>query len=110
VSVANERKTDIYLVKDEGIYLMVFGDKNIVEYARGCNPKTTSDTDYMWDHCRDIAGGDDFGEIIAPVDHFQDLLNRGAKSVSIYISPTEFRIEANVLKNTKAPQLQAHVS
>jgi len=57
------RNKNVHLVKDDGIYMMVFGptaEKNTIAYAIGFNPKT--DGDDVWDRARDVAGGDDFGE------------------------------------------------
>lgn len=57
------RNKNVHLVKDDGIYMMVFGptaEQNTIAYAIGFNPKT--DGDDVWDRARDAVGGDDFGE------------------------------------------------
>ena len=67
----------LWLVKDEGIYLMspgVFPDADPaqqpprppVSYARGFDP-TRDDRMAVWDRARDAVGGDDFSEEI-PID------------------------------------------
>lgn len=58
-----ERK-DLYLVKDQGVYMMAGGEAaedNKVCYARGFNP-SVDDFDDWYDTSHDILGGDDFAE------------------------------------------------
>jgi hypothetical protein len=55
----------LWLVKDDGIYLMSNGvsDRECGEaYAVGFDPKRDQD---VWDLSRDAAGGDDFSEFLA---------------------------------------------
>jgi len=86
----------LWLVKDEGIYLMncykkdtEFLKKDFVVYARGFNPKTL-DRGLVWDRARQISG-DDFAEniplnatMIKNIVHGLDL--------HIYISEKEIRV------------------
>ncbi|MCY4641756.1 MAG: DUF3085 domain-containing protein [Gammaproteobacteria bacterium] len=57
-------KPALWLVKDNGIYIMSNGDgdnRPDVVYAQGYNPNKDGD---MWDKCRDAMGGDDCCELI----------------------------------------------
>ena len=86
----------LWLVKDEGIYLMncykkteEFLKKDFVVYARGFNPKTL-DRGIVWDRAREISR-DDFAEniplnatMIKNIVHGLDL--------HIYISEKEIRV------------------
>ena len=86
----------LWLVKDEGIYLMncykkteEFLKKDFVVYARGFNPKTL-DRGLVWDRAREISR-DDFAEniplnatMIKNIVHGLDL--------HIYISEKESRV------------------
>ena len=86
----------LWLVKDEGIYLMncykkdtEFLKKDFVVYARGFNPKTL-DRGLVWDRAREISR-DDFAEniplnatMIKNIVHGLDL--------HIYISEKEIRV------------------
>ena len=86
----------LWLVKDEGIYLMncykkteEFLKKDFVVYARGFNPKTL-DRGLVWDKAREISR-DDFAEniplnatMIKNIVHGLDL--------HIYISEKEIRV------------------
>ena len=59
-------KPALWLVKDEGIYLMSNGkgdDRPDVVYAKGFNPKERDRMD-VWDDARAAVGGDDFAELI----------------------------------------------
>ena len=87
----------LWLVKDEGIYLMncykkdtKFLKKDFVVYARGFNPKTL-DRGLVWDRAREISR-DDFAEniplnatMIKNIVHGLDL--------HIYISEKEIRVQ-----------------
>ena len=80
-------KPELHLVHDEGIYLMpnaLFKGISIA-YARGCNPKTDGD---VWDHCRDLAGGDDFSENL-PIDVFENFLKLGASQIIVDFEPRQ---------------------
>jgi len=59
----------VLLVHDEGVYLMSNGEPRqenpdkrdtllLVAYALGCDPRKGD----CWDFCRELVGGDDFGE------------------------------------------------
>jgi hypothetical protein len=83
------------LVHDDGIYMMSNGEpaqdnpnrdktKNgallLVVHAEGCNPDT--DGDDVWNHCRTLVGGDDFGERI-PAKDFVTAIEKGATACHI---------------------------
>lgn len=60
----------LFLVHDEGVYLMSNGEPGDVDsgemrlyvaYAQGCNPDKDDD---WWDTARELVGGDDFADII----------------------------------------------
>ena len=90
-------KKSLWLVKDEGIYLMncykkdtEFLKKDFVVYARGFNPNTL-DRELVWDRSYEISR-DDFAEniplnasIIKNIVHGLDL--------HIYISEEEIRVK-----------------
>jgi hypothetical protein len=65
-----EKATDkgVWLVKDDGIYLMnafsTKGKKNLVVYASGYNPNKSD----CWEDCVHAVGGDDFVEFV-PLDN-----------------------------------------
>ena len=65
-----EMNRPVHIVKDDGIYVMVFHMKpssNVIAYAIGYNPKI--DGDEVWDKAREAVGGDDFGEEICTPDN-----------------------------------------
>lgn len=92
-------KEFIYLVHDEGVYIMSGAEerfltiddagkpKSIVAYAKGCSPK---DPDY-WDVSRDLVGGDDFAEII-PIGN----IPIPASAIKLHIDLTETQIKVQV--------------
>ena len=88
----------LFLVKDQGVYLMSASEKrlsgkngkgNLVAYAREANPKF----DDCWDSAREICGGDDFAENI-DLSPFEEALASGAKSVEIKLSARSLEIAA----------------
>jgi len=88
----------IFLVKDEGIYLMdAYADKHPnsynkrVIYASGYNPKYDKHDD-LWERTHEVSG-DDFGEFI-PMD--EDALIRLIRGgdLTIKLSPTELEVRA----------------
>ena len=56
-----------------------------IAYARGCNPKTDGD---VWDHCRDLVGGDDFSENL-PINVFENFLKLGASQIIVDFEPRQ---------------------
>jgi len=63
-------KKGVYLVKDDGIYLMnafslakgkTPSAEGFVLYAKGYDPSTNKN---VWEDSRDAVGGDDFGEFV----------------------------------------------
>lgn len=90
----------IYLVKDEGIYLMSAGkpcqpdpDKpgsNLVLYALEADP-TKRDRMEVWDIARHLVGGDDFAEPLG-VETFQRAIANGHKEVTINVTSTNLEI------------------
>ena len=85
----------IFLVKDEGIYLMdAYADKHPdsynrrVIYASGFNPKHDKHGD-LWDRTYAISR-DDFGEFI-PMD--EDALIRIMKGGSVKVRITDYHLE-----------------
>jgi hypothetical protein len=93
-------KPALHLVHDDGIYIMPncwFDTTDeregqpTIAYAIGCNPKTDGD---IWDHCRDLVGGDDFCEMI-PLDMVSPLLTdfRVTKLI-VYLTEKQIRVGA----------------
>jgi len=94
----------VILVHDDGIYLMSngqprdivaggedkLGARSFVAHAQGCNPK--KDTDW-WNRARDLVGGDDFGETLPWARELHTMIVRGAKTITIKITPKEISIE-----------------
>jgi len=87
---------DLYLVKDDGIYLMVFRKKDVaapkaVEYAHGCDPSKAD----VWDKCQRIMGGDDGGDTMG-LSGFTELLALGASSVTIQVTATQLKLSGSI--------------
>lgn len=88
----------LFLVKDDGIYLMsaakeaqrIEADKPncVVAYAVGFNPKTDED---VWERARDAVGGDDFGEALK-LEGFVEAMNDGASEIHLNVSATHIRM------------------
>lgn len=112
-------KEYLYLVHDEGVYLMSGAKESnlspetiaynelvkyvgwgrestsqIVAYAKGCNPK--EDVDY-YEEARALVGGDDFGEPIS-LDFWEAALKAhdavGAKTLTLNFGATKISIAA----------------
>jgi hypothetical protein len=88
----------LFLVKDEGIYLMnsYCNDKGKrktvkhVVYAVGFNPKTNEN---CWEDCRYAVGGDDFAESIPfNIDQLKRVADGG--NISIEVTETTLQVEA----------------
>ena len=98
----HEETTDtplLWIVKDEGLYLMSGSVEKptkdgsrgtLVEYAVGMNPKL-QDRGLVWDRCRDICGGDDFGEAIE-LKTISDILKTGHGSFRVGFTDTEMMV------------------
>ncbi len=98
----------LFLVKDEGVYLMSAGlpadllhptlPKQVVVYAEGCHPDL--DTDW-YETARDVMGGDDSSEPI-PTKLFTDAL-RDPRAKRIRLILTKRTVRVTVLR-TYAPE------
>lgn len=90
---ANKPTAEIYIVKDEGIYLMSFGEEKpanaaptwarTVAYANGFNPNKDGD---LHDKCRAAVGGDDIGEVIGTRAEFQKILDDSVGDIAVNIT------------------------
>ena len=85
----------IWLVKDEGIYLMAAGaeyripkDKSHICYAEGYEPHVPG----SWDKCRAAVGGDDFCDTLPFGKDLQEGVLLGA-DIHIKVTPTAFTIK-----------------
>ena len=95
----------LYLVHDQGVYLMSAGipaqlvkkgeSRRVVTYAKGCDPKKNED---WWETARALVGGDDFGELL-PLDMFAGI--ETAKSVAVLITPEDIRVAMTQPKEIK---------
>ena len=93
-----EPEPSLFLVHDQGVYLMSAGiphlerpdrpESSKVVYAEGCNPNTDDDW-YDEAHC--LVGGDDFVEMI-PLASLEQLLALGLEGIKIVINLTADRI------------------
>jgi len=112
-------KPGLWLVHDQGVYLMSNGkpgwmvektspngkggttSMNKVTYAEGCNPDTDND---FYDTARYLVGGDDFGDYI-PASMIRNALGGkdgwmpASGSISIVMSPRQFKV--NIPKRLK---------
>ena len=83
----------LWLVKDEGIYLMSPTEKRFKEvvYARGYKP-TKENRDTLWEKTHQVSG-DDFAEFITlSPDMVRNVLNGG--TITIELSKTELAVTA----------------
>ena len=83
----------LWLVKDEGIYLMSPTDKKFktVVYARGYKP-TKTNRDTLWDKTHDVSG-DDFAEFVTlTADQVARVLDGGG--ITIKLNATTLEIAA----------------
>jgi len=93
----------LWLVKDEGIYLMSNAkapwldpeaepgsEKRFVVYADGYDPQKDGD---VWQACREAAGGDDFVEAL-PLIYFEYVVRQG----DVCIRLTESTIDVLLLE------------
>ena len=97
----------LWLVKDEGIYLMSNGrprqmvdgssaagqdldGQSLVVYAEGFDP-TKADPMAVWYAARDAVGGDDFGEPL-PAEWFKDALDRGERTITLNVTPRAIHV------------------
>ena len=90
----NKIKPALWLVKDQGIYIMSNGDapdRPDVVYAQGYDPNTDGD---VWDKCRDAMGGDDCCELI---DHdtvvkLTSIPNAKTLGIKVTANSLDFRV------------------
>ena len=94
----------VWLVKDEGIYVMSPTDKNFVfgkledgakttvVYAQGYKP-TKDNFDTLWDKTHDVSG-DDFAEFIPLQEDQVDRIINQNGNLKIKLSETQLQIEA----------------
>jgi len=91
----DEVPAGLWLVKDNGIYLMSNGSdpwpngKSVIAYAQGYEP----DADDSWDRCRDAVGGDDFCEFLG-MDFVTlgKVYGLGGKTFNLIVSETEITV------------------
>lgn len=83
----------LWLVKDEGIYLMSPTDKRFetVVYARGYKP-TKANRDTLWDKTHAVSG-DDFAEFVRLTPNMVRNVLRGS-DITIELSETEMAVTA----------------
>ena len=107
----------VYLVKDEGIYLMSSGmprdlaDPNstdpraesFVAYAKGYDPHT-GDRSAIWEKCREAVGGDDFGEPLDLDDFVSALAAPNIKGLLIKVTPNHI----SLVIEERVPKRQVH--
>ena len=93
----------VLLVHDDGVYLMSNGEprdivsggdgkgggKSFCAYARGCHPEKDAQ---WWDNSRDLVGGDDFGETLPWAEEIKQLIDRGAKKITIDVRGSEIEL------------------
>jgi len=97
----------LWLVKDEGIYLMSNGEQVVdsetgrlpVVYAKGYNPHKAD----VWEKAYAVSS-DDFCQFI-PVKDFSDFLEWGADTITIKLTATTMQIGAS-----RKPQLAQQTS
>jgi len=113
-----ERGAGLWLVHDQGVYLMSTGiphleleegsESSKVVQARGCDPKKNED---WWETSRELVGGDDFVEHI-PLDTWMGAFffidKKGGDKIVIDISTQS--IEVGVLGHGKPPTPTAAVT
>jgi hypothetical protein len=86
----------LWLVKDQGVYLMSNGDPAqvnpdseegtlLVHYAKECDPTSGADFDEWYDNGREIMGGDDCVEFI-PLDSIVKAVEAGATVLTIKVT------------------------
>ncbi len=95
----------VILVHDQGVYLMSNGTpgdalvpgttgkyfKHHVAYAKDCDPAKDGE---WWDNARDLVGGDDFSETLPWAQQIKDVLDRGAKTITINFGKSKISIAA----------------
>lgn len=94
----------LWLVKDEGIYLMSNGippkladgtvaapyQVGLVAYARGFDP-TERDRMEVWDDAHEAVGGDDFADPL-PIDWFETAIASGRATIVLRFTPTSVEV------------------
>ena len=100
----------LWLVKDEGIYLMSPGvhlapasdsrpTRPPVSYARGFDPNRDDRMD-VWHRAADAVGGDDFAEDV-PLDWVEAALAAGAPEFALEVTPDSIGL---ALPTTRGPR------
>ena len=94
-------KPGLWLVADQGIYLMSPGlpmladpdkpDSNLVAYAHESDPTCSED---WYESKRALVGGDDFGDWL-PLDMFAELPTTGLVTLSVTASQIERLVDEN---------------
>lgn len=86
----------LWLVKDDGIYVMsngfpadAEGERNYVVYAEGFDPRSNPN---VWEDCRDAVGGDDFCEVIPLYSLLLEDILRHKADLLITVSTSELRV------------------
>jgi hypothetical protein len=87
----------VLLVHDQGVYLMsngqprdiVKGESSFVAYAKGCHPDRDPD---WYDTAHALVGGDDFGETLPWARELKQLIDSGAKTVSLKFTQSTIEI------------------
>lgn len=110
-------KPGLWLVKDQGIYLMSNGvpglkkkpgsDALKVVYAEGYNPGNQG-ISVIHDKCRAAVGGDDFCEAL-PLDFFEEVLATKPAVVRLHVTTNRIKIElpeAPILLNDVIAELR----
>jgi hypothetical protein len=83
------KEPQLCFVHDDGVYLMSNGEPrqldptrgesfSLVAYALGCDPRIGD----VWDHCRELVGGDDFSEYL-PAHWFVEPCNTPGALIEI---------------------------
>ena len=95
-------KKGLFLVKDQGVYLMSNGtnpgektmsELGLVTYAKGCNPTTDED---WWSQGSYLCGGDDFCEFIE-LEWVQFAIDTGHNLI-IELSDTEMMLRGDLMQ------------
>ena len=98
LDAALKRDQPIHIVKDSGIYIMVFGrenhEANVVEYAQGFDPSEGED---VYDRAVEAVGGDDFGEDMPGRDFYWKLVKTQAKWKEFRVKVTEKSLSMSVV-------------
>jgi hypothetical protein len=95
----------VILVHDQGVYLMSngvprdmldaqndeVGKGSFCAYARGCDP-TKQEFDDWWERSRELVGGDDFAETLEWAARLKQMLDAGAKQITINVTANNLEL------------------